>query len=89
MISTSGSIGDSFEDKKINSIKDFSRNVQSLSLDSEYYVPNHRQARCGCFAWESAQCNLFDVFASAEPFDDVRVLARKALVYIKNVHVND
>ena len=55
MISTSGLIQDSFEVKNLNSTKDFSLNVQSLSLDSEYYAPNHRQVRCGCFACRNGQ----------------------------------
>ncbi len=55
MISTSRLIQDSFEVKNLNSTKDFSLNVQSLSLDSEYYAPNHRQVRCGCFACRNGQ----------------------------------
>ncbi len=55
MISTSALKQDSFEVKKINTTEDFSRNVQSLSLDSEYYAPNHRQVRCGCFACRNGQ----------------------------------
>ena len=55
MISTSRLIQDSFEVKNLNSTKDFSLNVPSLSLDSEYYAPNHRQVRCGCFACRNGQ----------------------------------
>ena len=55
MISTSALKQDSVEVKKINSREDLSRNVKSLSLNSEYRIPNHRQARCGCFACRNGQ----------------------------------